>query len=140
MGHDSIAHFLTCGMQRDGQRVLLLHLGEALDAFDDAACRKRDLARSDVEALLRVDDIERSDYCIVVQEGLALAHSDKVGHTFTEIVLNDQNLINDLSNDKVSGETFFPRRAKHATHRASYLGGEADSEPIVGRRDADGLN
>ena len=140
MGHDLIAHFLARGMQRDGQRVLFLHLGEALDAFDDAACRKRDLARSDVESFLRVDDIKGSDHSIVVQERLALAHSDKVGHTFAEIVLNDQNLINDFSNDKVSGEAFFPRRAKHATHRASYLGGEADSEPIVGRGDADGLN
>ena len=60
------------------------------------------MASADVQQLLMIYDAERRKYGVVICKRFALPHHDDVGHPFSEILLNGQNLIDDFSNAKVS--------------------------------------
>lgn len=88
------------------------------------------MPRADTETILGIEKTEGFEYGIVVLERFSLTHGDDIGDSHTEIVLNDEYLLNLLSGGKVPGEAFGTSRAEDAPHAATNLSGKANRQML----------
>ena len=136
-GHQLGPQLVVWRVKRDGELKLDAFGGELLEARDDAAGRKGDVAGAEVRTPAGVDELQCAERLVVVGEGLAHAHHDDVGD-FAEgasrHVLGDDFVRRQRADDaaRTAG-------AERAAHRAADLGGNALGE-APGRRNEHGLD
>ena len=96
---------------------------------------------SDAQALFVIDDAQRAQYVVVVQQRFALPHANDIGNAATHKALHCDNLVDDFPCGQIARKAFFSRCAKRARHWATSLRGEADRKAVsVTRRDSNGFD
>lgn len=139
--HQLKAYILSCCMKGHGKRELLGLFRKTVDSRNDAARGDADVTRSDTQALFVVDDTQRAQDVVVVQQRFALSHADDIGHATPHKALHRDDLIDDLACGQIARKAFFPCCAKRARHRAAGLRGKADRKTVaVARWDGNGFN
>lgn len=98
------------------------------------------MARADTQTIMVVQNAQGFHELIVVEERLTLTHRNDIGNARSEVVLNLNDLIDHLLGGEVSRESLLARGAERTRHGASDLCGEANSQAVVSRGDADGFN
>ena len=81
---------------------------------------------SDIQRFFRIDDMQRFEGVVVIEERFPLAHCNQAAGAQLHIGLGDDYLVDDFADCEVAGEPPFPCRAERALHRASRLRGKAN--------------
>ena len=84
-------------MKGHGKCELLGLFRESVDSGNDAARGDADVTRSDTQAFFVVDDAQRTQDVVVVQQWFALSHADNIGHATPHKALHYDDLIDDLA-------------------------------------------
>ena len=95
--HQLKTYVLSRCMKGDRKCELLGFFRKTVDSRNDAARGDADMARSDTQALFVVDDAQRVQDVVVVQQRFALPHADDIGHTASHKALNRDYLVDDLA-------------------------------------------
>ena len=148
-GHELRAERVVRRVERHGKLELEALGRELREARHDAAGGERDVARAEVGALPRVEELQRAQRRVVVRERLAHAHHDEVREAEAralaavfgrrEEALRRHDLGDDLVRRERPHEAPAAARAERAAHRAADLGGDTLREAAL-RGDDDGLD
>ena len=96
-GHQLKAYILSCCMKGHGKCELLGLFCKSVDSRNDAARGDADVTRSDTQAFFVVDDTQRAQDVVVVQQWFALSHADDVGYATPHKALYCDDLIDNLA-------------------------------------------
>ncbi len=136
-GHQLRAEGVVRRVEGDGKFELDAFCGETLEAGNDTAGRKGDMARAEVGSAPRVDEFQGAHRLVVVGERFAHPHHDDVGD-FTEAtprhIFGDDFIRRQRADDPARAA-----RAKGAAHRATDLRRDALGE-ASSRGDEDGFD
>ena len=139
--HELETHVLSSRVKGNGKRELLRLFCKTVDSGNDAARGDANVTGSDAQALFVIDDAQRAQYVVVVQQRFALPHANDIGNAATHKALHCDNLVDDFPCGQIARKAFFPRCAKRARHWATSLRGEADRKAVsVTRRDSNGFD
>ena len=119
--HDVISGLLNCRVKGNRQSELFFNLRESLNAWNNAASRNSYPSCANVQQFLIIADAQCFDYVVEVEERLTLSHDNDIRNSLREIVLNLNDLIDDLANQKISREALMPGGAEVASHCAARL-------------------
>ena len=127
-GHDSFAHGVVRGVERDGETRTHRLFGEALDAGDDAAGRDGHAGSGQTDFVDQQAD--RIHEGVVVEEGLAHAHEDEVDAVAAKLDLmaaeDRDDLTGDLAGSEVALDAELCGETELAVDGAADLRGDAD--------------
>src|SRR5699024_396063 len=130
----SAAYFIISSVQADCEVDLDILLCKIIYPRHDAACRYSNVACTDVQAVVMIDDAEEFHHLVVVFKRLPDPHDDNAAHPLIRFIqgfLNLQHLGNDFARFKIALQSAKCRSAEAAADAAAYLRSNTDRIAIV---------
>src|SRR5699024_3825664 len=132
--HQSAAYFIICSMQAHCEIDLDILICKIIDPGYDAAGRYGNMARTDIQTVIMIDDPEELHHLVVVLKRLPDAHDDDAAHALIRFIqgfLDLKHLGNDFSRFKVAFQSAQRRSTEDAADAAADLRCDTDRIAVV---------